>query len=45
MADYLRNRPREKFGTHDYSLAQFGLTDGGLAEMFAPYIERYRALT
>jgi hypothetical protein len=44
MADYLGSRPREKFGTRHYSLAQFGLTDGDLAEMFGPYIERYRAL-
>jgi hypothetical protein len=44
MVDYLTNRPREKYGTHDYSLAQFGLTDDDLTAMFAPYISRYRDL-
>jgi len=42
MLGYLRNRPREKFGRHDYSLEAFGLTPQGLAPLFADYVERNR---
>jgi hypothetical protein len=41
MAAYLANRPREKHGTHQYSLAQFGLTAEALAPLFAEYTQAY----
>jgi Sulfotransferase family len=41
MLGYLANRPREKYGTHDYSLEQFGLTPQGVAARFADYSERF----
>ena len=40
---YLEDRPREKYGRHDYALEQFGLTPQALAPLFAEYLERYRA--
>ena len=40
---YLEDRPREKYGRHDYALEQFGLTPEALAPLFAEYLERYRA--
>lgn len=42
MLTYLKNRPREKHGRHDYELGAFGLTPEGLAPLFAPYVERHR---
>ncbi|HEX7095654.1 MAG TPA: sulfotransferase [Acidimicrobiales bacterium] len=34
-------RPKGKFGTHNYTLAEFGLDGDALAERYAGYIERY----
>jgi hypothetical protein len=42
MIGYLNGRPREKHGRHNYALEDFGLTDAGLAPLFADYVQRYR---
>lgn len=41
MQDYLRNRPREKHGTHRYSAVQFGLSEAKHGALFASYRERF----
>jgi LPS sulfotransferase NodH len=41
MRRYLDNRPREKYGKHQYTLGEFGLTPDQIARMFAGYIERF----
>ena len=38
---YLERRPRRKFGKHEYSAEEFGMTDAGIAEAFRPYIDRF----
>jgi hypothetical protein len=35
---YLESRPRDKHGTHNYELAQFGLTAGAIEALFADYV-------
>ena len=42
MAGYLENRPREKYGKHDYALEQFGLTEKQLSPQFSDYRDQYR---
>ena len=41
MADYLENRPREKYGKHRYSLDHFGIDDADVRDHFARYLGRY----
>lgn len=41
MADYLANRPREKYGKHVYSPEQFGFTDETYKPVFAAYVAAY----
>ena len=41
MQTYLDSRPRDKYGTHSYSLDQFGLTAQGLEPLFADYLQRF----
>jgi len=41
MENYLANKPRGKHGKHEYSLAQFGLTESLVKERFAAYYDRY----
>ena len=38
---YLRDKPRGKFGTHAYSLAEYGLDDATVDAAYAGYVERY----
>jgi hypothetical protein len=38
---YLAANPRDKHGSHSYSLAEFGLTEAEVARAFAPYNERF----
>lgn len=41
MKTYLENRPRDKHGRHEYSLADYGLDAARDAEQFAAYTARY----
>jgi hypothetical protein len=41
MDRYLRERPRERFAPHRYSAADFGLTEEGIRERMAGYVDRY----
>ncbi len=42
MSHYLANRPREKYGKHLYSAAQFGFSEEEYGPLFADYIARFR---
>ncbi len=44
MRDYLRNHPRNLYGVHRYSAAEFGLTEAQERERFADYLGRYGRL-
>lgn len=39
---YVDDHPKDKFGTHGYDLAEFGLDAAELAERFANYTDRYQ---
>jgi hypothetical protein len=41
MAAYLIEAPPGRFGTHEYELADFGLTEGAVRERTAPYRRRF----
>jgi hypothetical protein len=41
MSAYLKNRPREKHGTHQYTLEEFGLSREEHGPLFADYCERF----
>lgn len=41
MDTYLKNRPREKFGKHQYSAEQFGFTSEEYDPLFRDYISRF----
>lgn len=41
MEDWLASNPQGKFGAHQYSLAEFGLSREQLIPYFADYIERF----
>lgn len=43
MTSYIRNRPREKYGKHEYSLADFGLSEDRISQMFGEYNKEYAA--
>lgn len=41
MQGWIDDNPQDKFGRHEYKLAQFGLTKEKLEPMFAEYLRRY----
>lgn len=41
IVEWLDQNPKEKHGVHRYSLAQFGLTPGGVDSFFASYCEKF----
>jgi hypothetical protein len=41
MRRWLADNPRDKFGRHEYKLAQFGLSPQRLAPLFERYLARY----
>ncbi|MEL7128340.1 MAG: sulfotransferase [Pseudomonadota bacterium] len=43
MSDYLKNRPRDKYGKHVYDKDQFGFTDATYDQVFAGYRAAYGA--
>ncbi len=38
---YLERRPRRRFGKHEYSADEFGMTDAEIAAEFTAYVERF----
>ena len=42
MRAHIDSRPKGRFGTHRYDLAEFGLDGPALTERFADYVERYQ---
>lgn len=45
LSQYIADNPRGKHGVHQYSAADFGLTDAQIRERFADYIERFNVGT
>ncbi len=41
MSDYIKNRPREKFGKHKYSPEQFGFTEEEYEPLFRDYVTKF----
>lgn len=41
ITDYLNNKPRGKFGKHDYTMSDFGMEESALREQFKRYSEYY----
>ena len=41
VSAYLRDKPRGKFGVHEYSLEEYGLDEGLIRSTFAEYINHY----
>jgi len=41
LEQYLERRPRRRFGKHEYSAAEFGMTDEGIAAEFTAYTQRF----
>ncbi len=41
MEDFVKNNPRDKHGTHRYTLEMFSLTPEQVRQRFAHYMERY----
>jgi hypothetical protein len=41
VREYIATKPKGKHGEHRYSLADFGLDAGELAQRFTPYRERF----
>ena len=41
MQSWLDENPQDKFGKHEYKLAQYGLSVEKLAPMFERYLARY----
>lgn len=39
MQQFLANNPKDKHGAHRYTLADFGLTEAGIAQQFQTYID------
>jgi hypothetical protein len=39
---YLRDKPKGKFGTHQYAPEDWGMTAAGLRAALAPYVEHFR---
>jgi hypothetical protein len=42
MQAWIDDNPQDKFGKHEYKLAQYGLTKEKLEPMFAAYLSRYK---
>ncbi|MDB5968656.1 MAG: sulfotransferase family protein [Hydrocarboniphaga sp.] len=42
MATWINDNPQDKFGRHEYKLAQYGLTPDQLRKMFERYSSRYQ---
>ncbi len=42
MAGFIQNNPRDKRGTHSYTLEMFHLTQKQVKQRFSSYIERYK---
>ena len=42
MAAWHADNPQGKHGGHQYAAADFGLSEGEIAERFAPYLERFQ---
>ena len=41
MVGYLRDKPKGKFGKHEYTLAEYGLDEKMVRATYAEYIEYY----
>jgi hypothetical protein len=41
MRSWLADNPQDKFGKHEYKLAQFGLSPQSLEPLFERYLARY----
>jgi len=41
MEDFMKNNPRDKHGTHRYTLEMFGLTQEEVRQRFSNYMQRY----
>jgi len=41
MEDFMKSNPRDKHGTHRYTLEMFHLTPEGVRQRFAQYMQRY----
>jgi hypothetical protein len=42
MAKWLADNPQDKFGKHEYKLAQYGLSLEKLTPLFERYLSRYQ---
>ncbi|MEO1475993.1 MAG: sulfotransferase [Pseudomonadota bacterium] len=45
MADYLTDRPRDKYGRHKYTPEEFGFTDALRDDLFSDYLKQFGSLT
>ena len=43
MRGWLAANPSDKHGRHSYQLSDYGLTEARVREVYADYIETYRA--
>ncbi len=41
MRDWIENRPKDKFGKHDYAAEDFGLSEAEIDQRFAAYRARF----
>lgn len=41
MRDWVASNPRDRYGSHRYRPADFGLTEDGVTAAFAPYTQRF----
>jgi hypothetical protein len=41
LGSYVQQNPKGRHGPHRYASADFGQTDGAIAERFAAYSERF----
>jgi hypothetical protein len=39
---YLSNKPKGKFGSHDYDISRYGMSVEGLRDEFRPYTDHYK---
>jgi hypothetical protein len=45
LKNRIKEKPSGRFGRHDHQLAEFGLTEAMIEELYAPYISRFHAST
>ena len=45
MTNWIKDNPQDKFGRHEYKLAQYGLTPDQVRKMFERYSSRYQVET